>query len=1112
MNSTPYRRSWRSASRETPCPVCGKVDWCRISTDGIWAACRRIADGAKKNKIDKSGTPIYLHRLVDALTAAPLRSSTPRSSKSAKTSPTGLAVERADAETLHRAYSIILDRLTLNEDHRDALRGRGLSDTEIDRRGYRSFPLAGRRAIATQLVEALDQDKGYCRVPGLIETNGGPTLAGPEGLLIPCRNTDGQIVALKVRRDAPAKDQPKYVYLSSAKRGGAGSGAPPHVALGTGGMIVVVRLTEGELKADIATVLSGVLTISAPGVGGWRACLSILKSLGVQIVRLAFDADAATNANVARALRDCVEHLVALGYAVELERWQAADGKGIDDLLAAGKQPQVLKGDDAQAAVQQIAKAAGAICVVDTHREALDRLPQILDEGGPAALFRDKERLAALAWLKRNDPAEFGAMRETLRGAKVSMRELDAALKPLLRSLATEMSVTREDGERYVVSETGCICRVRYGEEGPIESPLCNFEARIVEQVTHDDGAERRTVLVLEGLLATGGPLPRTEIPAEDFAWMNWPVVSWGTQAVVYAGAPVKDHLRAAIQILSGNVPRRTVFGHVGWREIEDRWHYLHAAGAIGPEGPAAGITIALPETLTRYSLPEPPVGDELAAAVQASLRLLDLAPAQIMFPLLAAVFRAAIGDADFSLHIAGPTGVFKSELTALAQQHYGAGLDARHLPGSWLSTGNALEGLAFVTKDAVFAVDDFAPTGSSADVQRFHREADRLFRAQGNHAGRQRMRADGGLRPTKPPRGLIVSTGEDIPRGQSLRGRLLILEVAPGDVDRERLTSCQHDAQQGRYAQTLAAFVRWLAPRYDTVRSGLAAEAAQMRNAAAVNGQHARTPGIVADLAIGLRYFLAFAVEAGGLTSESSATLWEAGWQAIGAAAEEQAGHQQAGEPAQHFLRLLSAALASGRAHVADSDGGPPADSPEAWGWRPNDSGPSVIYLPLGRRCGWVDGDDLYLEPDAAYAEAQNLAAEQGESLAIQSRTLHKRLRERGLLATTEVGRKTLTVRRTLDGQRRAVLHLHAISLATGKPPNLPTADPLPPIPGTCGQFVGQVAGQFAPTHAQKLPPKTDQLAAERPPLGSLVSCGTGENHSGETNSTTAGWEEGEL
>jgi integrase len=108
--------------------------------------------------------------------------------------------------------------------------------------------------------------------------------------------------------------------------------------------------------------------------------------------------------------------------------------------------------------------------------------------------------------------------------------------------------------------------------------------------------------------------------------------------------------------------------------------------------------------------------------------------------------------------------------------------MDARHLPANWASTGNALEGLALAAKDALLVVDDFWPSGSSADVQRLHREADRLFRGQGNRAGRQGMRADATLRPPKPPRGLLLSTGEDTPRGQSLRARLLVQEISPGD------------------------------------------------------------------------------------------------------------------------------------------------------------------------------------------------------------------------------------------------------------------------------------------------------------------------------------------
>src|SRR5262249_18416714 len=121
-----------------------------------------------------------------------------------------------------------------------------------------------------------------------------------------------------------------------------------------------------------------------------------------------------------------------------------------------------------------------------------------------------------------------------------------------------------------------------------------------------------------------------------------------------------------------------------------------------------------------------------LVAAVRASLALLDLAPDRLSFPLLAAVYRAVLTAADFSLHLMGQSGEFKSEVAALLQQHSGAGLDARHLPGSWSSTGNSLESIAFTCKDALLVVDDFAPHGNAADVSRLHREAERLLRAQG--------------------------------------------------------------------------------------------------------------------------------------------------------------------------------------------------------------------------------------------------------------------------------------------------------------------------------------------------------------------------------------------
>lgn len=71
----------------------------------------------------------------------------------------------------------------------------------------------------------------------------------------------------------------------------------------------------------------------------------------------------------------------------------------------------------------------------------------------------------------------------------------------------------------------------------------------------------------------------------------------------------------------------------------------------------------------------------------------------------------------------------------------------------------------------------------------------------------------------------------------------------------------------------------------------------------------------------------------------------------------------------------------------------------------------------------GWVDGDELYLDPDASYRVVQQMAGG-SEGIAISAQALRKRLDERGLLIR-EAARESLTVRRTLEGTMRNVLHL---------------------------------------------------------------------------------------
>jgi hypothetical protein len=360
-------RPWQEVTADKACEVCGKGDWCRRSPDGTKIACRREARGAVKVKRYKDGSEAYLHDLQPGRprddNGRPKRQ---RQASGLTPTPSG---DGQDTVTKRDAgYRRLLALLPLSPDDRDNLRQRGLTDADVDAGGYRTLPASGRGAVVKKLAVELGQD--FAAVPGFVMGERGPRIAAPSGLVVPVRDVAARVVALKLRPDTPKPDAGKYLYLSSAKYGGPGPGSPAHVPAGVCGPVDVARITEGELKADVATRLSGVPTLSFPGVSSWRVVLPVLQALGVKTVRVSFDADAAAKKEVARPLRECVKELQTLGYAVELERWPADAGKGIDDVLQAGHKADIetLAGPAALAAVEQIAKAAG----VDDHGDDAD--------------------------------------------------------------------------------------------------------------------------------------------------------------------------------------------------------------------------------------------------------------------------------------------------------------------------------------------------------------------------------------------------------------------------------------------------------------------------------------------------------------------------------------------------------------------------------------------------------------------------------------------------------------------------------------------------------------------------------------------------------------------
>lgn len=667
----------------------------------------------------------------------------------------------------------------------------------------------------------------------------------------------------------------------------------------------------------------------------------------------------------------------------------------------------------------------------------------------PGAMFTEPA-LAALTVVASKDMALMMRVRDTLKKLGIPLKKLEEAMKNKLREAKASGQVYRVEDNRFVMEKVTLA--------GPVDVNLGNFHCVITEEVTRDDGAEKAKRFMLEGFHESGQPLPTTEVSVHQFACLNWVLEQYGSRAVIYAGC--KDHFRVAIQTCSEDVIQRTLYTHTGWREIGDEYAYLSGGGALGHKGLIENIEVDLGEAgLKDYLLEIPSSPNQAKTAIAVSLKMLELAPKEIAAPLLAGTYLAPLGQAlkiDFSLFLSGLTGTRKSEIAAIAQGHYGPEFRGKNLPANWSSTPNSLEKICFLAKDALTVVDDFNPVGSQYDINAYHKKADQLMRGQGNQAGRQRMRADGTLRPTYFPRGLILGTGEDIPRGQSLRARTLVLEVVPTDVNLDVLSELQVARGDGVLAQAMAAFVQWLAPQMDTLADTLPDRKQVLRQEALEAGKaHSRTPDIIASLMVGVEMFLRFATDHGAITKNQAGTLWGECQDAIREAAIRQANIQEEECPVQRFMELLASAMSGGSAHLEGSKGGLPQVNPEVYGWRETtaivNNNQIKDHRPFGKRVGWVDDSGVYLDMEVAFGVAQSLASSQGNTIAIGPKTLQKRMANKGVIVSSESGVNTKRI--TLAGTRVRVLHIsrEALHPDITKPEELPAHFGKPNPGGNC-------------------------------------------------------------
>jgi hypothetical protein len=1036
-------RAFVEVSGSEPCAICDHPDWCQVweMNDGSrLEACKRTHDSAAPGFVrtgENSLGPFSLYRLDGGLGLALTCNGKPHASGKPAAGVKPSRIDAADRETRDLAYRALLESLELGQEHREALQARGLADEQIVLANYRSLPKGDRAALAGKVLDRLNADpasggrrwtgEDLLRVPGFKAGDGGGIwVGGSHGVLIPCRDVAGRIERLVVRPDESPKDQDgkvfaKYLYLSSSP-GGPSPGTGVHIPVLAGEWKGgTLRITEGILKADVATALGGILTVGCPGVGRANT-MPVLEGLNPERVILSFDQDWKKNPSVAQALARLVRATLARGYEIGVEEWDGSRGKGIDDALHVKLETWTKDADKGLAFVLGRVRELGVKATVEPD-EIVPLLKFYGERRLVGDLFRDVELLDGIA---KADQATRAEVNQLARKYGIK-RELDKALRGGSRDALSWSA----PGTNYLERD-GCTLVVLDQDGEKVERPLANFTARITREVARHECGEVRRQFEIHATHRDGSSATAL-VRADDFELMAWVPSLLGSKFGIEPGRGTRDLMRHAIQTLSHREPREPVEAvdvhtALGWHEIAGENVYLHAGGGIDAQG-VSPVHVDPTKELAPYAMPAPDPS-RLAAGVRKILEVPGLLGAWDVGSLVVSLpFRAVLGPTRFAVHFSGTSGSFKTSTAVLAARFFAPGLEwDSPMPATWASTANSIQRLQHEAGDVILLVDNLIADGDQA-ARELHK-ADATFNSQGDLGGRRRMRPDGSLAASLDPRTTLLSSGECDPGRRSAMGRALIVEFAAGKLELDAVESCHAIAREGHFAAVMACYVRHLATpgRLDAAREEVRQLTAEGRREAerAVPGAHPRQYAAVAEIVAGLRVFLAFAVEQGAVDearAEEFASRAEASLRRL---LEAQATLQREVDPAEMYLECLKSALAAKRAILHATDGtAPPLDIAGAAGWEQVPGGTSIALQPVpgAARIGWIDDSYIYLNPDAAYAAAGRIAREKNQPMAGQ-RQVHARLMERGLLIPDGTA-SVCTRREMIEGTRKRILKL---------------------------------------------------------------------------------------
>jgi len=533
------------------------------------------------------------------------------------------------------------------------------------------------------------------------------------------------------------------------------------------------------------------------------------------------------------------------------------------------------------------------------------------------------------------------------------------------------------------------------GEE--FNKPLINMLIYPVKEITIDSGSILEKEYRIGGInLLTGEKLPEITVEARKFPSMGW-LSKWGMAVNVFAGQGIKDLIRNQIQCLFSLITQEVKYTHLGMREIQGENFYFHGNGIIVPQNTKLklnNITVEIQEQrLKNYKLVKN--DDLIQDAISQSLQLLQVAPLQITYPLLAITYLAplcsilkSIGhEPKFVIWVYGATGSRKTTISSLFLSHMGNFSDGTP-PSSFKDTVNSLEKRFSLCKDNLIVVDDYFPSTNAYEARMMEQTAQTILRYFGDRVSRGRMKSDTGLYADFPPQGMAIVTGEDLISGHSSMARLFPIEVLRNDVDLKKLTECQQRASLLVHA--MHGYIEWLITEQPLKKEEVNEFFSEMRTEYASRLGHGRMLDTIACLLIGLGCFLTFAVSKNVISEEQEQAIYAEAKEIFVSIAETQTHSMQEQRPSEKFLEVVRSLLDSGQIFTKR---------------RPNKSvGRGQVPRRRdanngGTDVGWHDDQFFYFQPTVLYNNVVQFLRRQSETFSITANMLWKYLEQDGAI-----------------------------------------------------------------------------------------------------------------